>query len=109
MADVEPPLKSPGLGGKRKGPKERPKLPLSVFTPPSTGTSDRFPLPPSPSVVHPTKITDAHIVDYDSWKTESESAFSGKADGVVISTGSVEAVKGCVRHHAIGARIFPIV
>ncbi|KAL5485201.1 hypothetical protein ACEPAI_7843 [Sanghuangporus weigelae] len=108
MTDVKQPLPSPGVAGRRKGPKEHPKLSLSVFTPPSTGTSDRFPLPPSPSAVHPTKIVDAHVVDYDSWKAKSENAYSGKADGVVISTDSVEAIKGLPNDASILAVSVPL-
>lgn len=93
MADVKQPLPSPGFAGKRKGPKERPKLPLSVFTPPASGASDRFLLPPSPSAIHPTKVTDAHVSDFNAWKAESESAFGSRADGIVLSARGVEEVK----------------
>ncbi|KAF8557588.1 hypothetical protein OG21DRAFT_1406834 [Imleria badia] len=44
----------------RKG-KEIPRLPLSAFSPPNTGTSDTFPLPPTPSVVSPRGVVDAHL------------------------------------------------
>ena len=85
---------SPGVGARRKGPKTLPKLPLSVFTPPSTGTSDRFPLPPSPSAVHPTKVTDAHVLsNLTSWKAETDTAFGSKSDGVVLSVDDINAIK----------------
>lgn len=59
---IPPPLHSPGLAcGRRKGPKNFPKLPLSAFSPPNTGTSDTFPLPPTASAVIPTGIIDSHL------------------------------------------------
>lgn len=64
MSSILPPIPpSPGVGERRKGPKNLPRLPLSAFSPPNTGTSERFPLAPDPSVVHPTKVLDAHFVD----------------------------------------------
>lgn len=46
----------------RKG-KEIPRLPLSAFGPPDPGTSDTYPLqvPPTPSLLTPTGIVDAHL------------------------------------------------
>lgn len=44
----------------RKG-KEIPRLPLSAFNPPNTGTSDTFPLPPTPSLISPRGVVDAHL------------------------------------------------
>lgn len=56
------PIPSPGLAsGRRKGPRNPPKLPLSAFSPPNTGTSDAFPLPPTWSTVVPVGIIDAHL------------------------------------------------
>ncbi|KAG1716640.1 hypothetical protein ID866_518 [Astraeus odoratus] len=56
---VPAPLRSPGLAnGRRKNP---PKLPLSAFSPPNTGTSDTFPLPPTPSAVVPVGVVDSHL------------------------------------------------
>ncbi|KAH7925944.1 hypothetical protein BV22DRAFT_1112023 [Leucogyrophana mollusca] len=46
---------------RRKGPKNLPSLPLSAFSGPNTGTSDMFPLPPTPSAVFPGSIIDAHL------------------------------------------------
>ncbi|KAI6046072.1 hypothetical protein EDC04DRAFT_2864957 [Pisolithus marmoratus] len=44
-----------------EGPRNPPKLPLSAFSPPNTGTSDGFPLPPASSAVVPVGIIDAHL------------------------------------------------
>lgn len=89
MADVAPPLPSPGVGSRRKGPKTLPKLPLSAFSPPNTGTSDRFPLPPSPSAVHPANVVDAQAqFDADSlnaYESETADAFGKKLDSAVVS------------------------
>lgn len=61
-APIPPPLHSPGLaGGRRKGPKNLPKLPLSAFSPPNTGTSDTFALSPTTSSVVPAGIIDSHL------------------------------------------------
>ncbi|KAG1890387.1 hypothetical protein F4604DRAFT_1710317 [Suillus subluteus] len=55
------PLPSPGLSSGRRRPKNLPSLPLSAFSPPSTGTSDMFPLPPTPSALFPGEVIDAHL------------------------------------------------
>lgn len=87
MADSQP-LPSPGVGARRKGPKSIPKLDFSAFSPMSA-SSDKFPLPPSPSALHPQQVTDAHVVvdapSLDKWTTETDSSFGKKVDGVVIS------------------------
>jgi hypothetical protein len=73
---------------RRKGPKTLPRLPLSAFTPPNTGTSDRFPLPPTPSNVHPSTIIDAHVIpshdgDLGQWKQEIGLTTDGKIGGII--------------------------
>ncbi|KAJ7178428.1 hypothetical protein C8R43DRAFT_973391 [Mycena crocata] len=90
MAAIPPTPPSPNLGVRRKGPKAGlPRLPLSAFSPPNSGTSERFPLPPSPSTVHPEFVVDAHIVaadaDLASWKKEAGKALAGRIGGVVLS------------------------
>ncbi|KAG2368338.1 hypothetical protein BDR07DRAFT_1448241 [Suillus spraguei] len=55
------PLPSPGLPSGRRRPKNLPSLPPSAFSPPSTGTSDMFPLPPTPSALFPDEVIDAHL------------------------------------------------
>jgi hypothetical protein len=65
-----------------------PALPLSAFTPPSTGTADRFPFPPSPTSVTAESIIDANVVvssaDLTQWKSEATSELKGKISGVVL-------------------------
>ena len=77
-----------------KRPKNLPKLPLSVFTPPNSGTSDRFPLPPSPSVVHPSTITDAQPFHLTSWKGRKDGddvgEYGAKSSGIVLVVDGVD-------------------
>lgn len=76
------------IQGRRKGPKQLPRLPLSVFTPPNSGTSDKFPLPPSPSTVHPENVVDAHVVGdpgLQKWQNEAGGTLGSRAYGVVVS------------------------
>ncbi|KAI9059133.1 hypothetical protein FKP32DRAFT_1596457 [Trametes sanguinea] len=86
---LPPTPKSPSVGARRKGPKDLPKLPLSAFTPPNTGTSDKFPLAPDPSSLQPTEIIDAHVIapsgDLESWKSQVGQKLGGRIRGVVLS------------------------
>ncbi|XP_006461177.1 hypothetical protein AGABI2DRAFT_192709 [Agaricus bisporus var. bisporus H97] len=80
--------KPPSLQGRRNAAKQLPRLPLSVFTPPNTGTSDKFPLPPSPSAVHPSKVIDAHVVgdpELGKWQKEIGEILGSRIYGVVLS------------------------
>ena len=65
-----------------------PALPLSVFTPPSTGTADRFPFPPSPTSVTAQSVVDASVVvssaDLGQWNSEATAELRGKVSGVVL-------------------------
>ena len=86
---LPPTPKSPGVGARRKDPKQLPTLPLSVFTPPNTGTSDKFPAHPSPSTLHPEEIIDAHVLnasgDLSGWKSETGQTIGGRVRGIVLS------------------------
>lgn len=86
-AQVAPTPTSPGR--RRKDPKTLPRLPLSAFSPPNSGTSERFPLPPSPSTLHPDNVVDAHIVatngDLNQWKQEAGEVLGGRTGGVILS------------------------
>ncbi|KAI8994053.1 hypothetical protein BD414DRAFT_271653 [Trametes punicea] len=88
-ATLPPTPKSPSVGARRKGPKDLPKLPLSAFTPPNTGTSDKFPLAPSPSSLQPQEVIDAHVIaprgDLSSWKSQVGQNLGGRVRGVVLS------------------------
>lgn len=91
MSSSLPPVPpSPGVGARRKGPgKAHPRLPLSAFSPPPSGTSDSFPRAPSPSTIHPEKVIDAHVVapggDLSKWTKEISPALGGKIAGAVVS------------------------
>ncbi|KAI0824044.1 hypothetical protein BC628DRAFT_1381339 [Trametes gibbosa] len=88
-AALPPTPKSPSVGARRKGPRQLPKLPLSAFTPPNTGTSEQFPLAPSPSSLQPEEIIDAHVIapsgDLSSWKAQAGQTLGGRIRGVVLS------------------------
>ncbi|KAH9054186.1 hypothetical protein EDB87DRAFT_1647814 [Lactarius vividus] len=76
---------SPGVGARRKGPKSLPTLPLSAFSPPNTGVSDNFPLPPSPSTVHPDSVIDASVRDsIPEWKKQTAGSLDGRVSAVVV-------------------------
>jgi hypothetical protein len=70
----------------RKAPQSLPRLPLSAFSPPNSGTSDSF-LPVSPSTVRPERIIDGHVVatggDLTVWKKEAGPKLS--EGGVVLN------------------------
>ncbi|KAI6125705.1 hypothetical protein EV401DRAFT_2088010 [Pisolithus croceorrhizus] len=72
------------------GPRNLPKLPLSAFSPPNTGTSDTFPFPPTSSAVVPTGIVDAHLRvsaipdDVNRYKGDIGQLVLEKTEGVVL-------------------------
>ncbi|OCH88275.1 hypothetical protein OBBRIDRAFT_96672 [Obba rivulosa] len=82
-----PPM-SPGVGARRKGPKSLPRLPMSAFSPPNSGTSDMFPLHPSPSTVQPEEIVDAYVVapegDLSHWKAQAGEVLASRIAGAVV-------------------------
>ena len=86
---IPTPPSPPHVGLRRKGLKTLPRLPLSAFSPPNSGASERFPLPPSPSTIHPDNVVDAHIVatadDLSQWKQEAGEVLGGRIGGVVLS------------------------
>jgi hypothetical protein len=83
-------------GGRRKGPKSLPKLPLSAFTPPNSGTGEKFPLPPSPSTVHPENVIDASVVAHNddailsTWKKEAGPNLGSRISGIVVSLANTD-------------------
>jgi hypothetical protein len=80
--------KPPSLKGRRDAAKQLPRLPLSVLTPPNTGTLERFPLPASPSSIHPDKVIDANVVgdpDLSKWRKEAGETLGSRICGVVLS------------------------
>jgi len=82
-------MSSGSIQGRRKGPKQLPRIDLTVSTPPNSGVSDRFPRPPSPSTVHPEKVVDAHVIgdpDLQKWQKEVGGLLGSRAHGVVLSS-----------------------
>jgi len=64
----------------------RPTLPLSAFSPPNTGTSDRFPLSTSPSSLHPVRVVDTHVLTSpDQWKIEAGNDLLSRTDALILS------------------------
>ncbi|KAF4598519.1 Amidohydrolase-related domain-containing protein [Pleurotus pulmonarius] len=90
---------SPGFGLRRKGLKAPPRLPMSAFSPPNSGTSERFPLPASPSALNPEKVLDAHVIisdddaNLDNWKKAAGPAMGERIGGVVVSLEKVTDVQ----------------
>lgn len=84
----------PHVGLRRKGLKTLPRLPLSAFSPPSSGTRDGFPIPPSPSTIHPDHVIDGHVVaptgDLVQWKQEAGDILGKRIGGVVLSLQGTE-------------------
>jgi len=75
----------PSPGGRRKGPKNLPRLPLSAFSPPNTGASDSFPLPPSPSTVHPDRVVDASVSGVlAEWKQQTGGSLKQRIKSIVV-------------------------
>ncbi|KAI0318460.1 hypothetical protein OF83DRAFT_1115887 [Amylostereum chailletii] len=90
MSDLQTPP-SPGVGARRKGPKVLPKLPLSAFSPPNSGVSESFPLPPSPSTVHPDRVVDASVRGpLTTWSKQWKGTLEGRAKAVVVSASEGE-------------------
>lgn len=91
MDNIPNPPISPGVGARRKGPKSLPTLPLSAFSAPNTGFSDSFPLPPSPSTVHPDRVVDASVRgSILEWKEQTSGALGGRVRAVVVKASESE-------------------
>ncbi|KIJ40978.1 hypothetical protein M422DRAFT_60544 [Sphaerobolus stellatus SS14] len=78
------------VGARRKGPKALPTLPLSAFSPPNTGTSESFPLPPSPSHNHPAGVVDTSLAASEAlqgWSSDVGRVQSRKIGSVVVALG----------------------
>jgi hypothetical protein len=98
----------------RKFPKDLPKLPLSAFTPPNSGTLESFPLPPSPKSLHPAKVIDANVVskdvNYSQWKKEAGQALGGKIHGIVLALPGAElenALKSSLKESQVISYVIP--
>ncbi|TRM69336.1 hypothetical protein BD626DRAFT_393102 [Schizophyllum amplum] len=73
----------------RKGPKVPLKLPASAFSPPNTGTGEKFPLAPSPSALRPKEIVDARVpvgadLSLDAWKEKAAGELNDCLQGAVL-------------------------
>jgi hypothetical protein len=92
-AATNPPV-SPGVGARRKGGlKAIPRLPLSAFSPPNSGTGEKFPLPPSPATVHPETVIDTAVAasDLADWKARLGANLDNRISGVVLELDSADA------------------
>ncbi|KIJ18625.1 hypothetical protein PAXINDRAFT_71388 [Paxillus involutus ATCC 200175] len=89
ISTMAPANAPPPLGSVRRKCKQIPRLPLSAFSPPNTGTSDTFPLPPTPSLVIPQGVVDSHLqVTVDSegvYNADISHLDQGKEKGVVLA------------------------
>ncbi|KIK97364.1 hypothetical protein PAXRUDRAFT_824993 [Paxillus rubicundulus Ve08.2h10] len=110
----------PPLASVRRKCKQIPRLPLSAFSPPNTGTSDTFPLPPTPSLVVPLGVVDSHLqVTVDSegvYKADISHLDQGKEKGAVLAVkgqsadvifSSPEALQSSVNHVRILSVLVP--
>ncbi|KAL1710557.1 hypothetical protein EV121DRAFT_251327 [Schizophyllum commune] len=73
----------------RKGPKVPLKLPASAFSPPNSGTGEKFPLAPSPSALRPKEIIDASVpvgadLSLDSWKGKAAGELHDHVQGAIL-------------------------
>ena len=87
MATLTSPPISPGVGARRRGPKSLPTLPPSAFSAPNTGISDSFPLPQSPTTVHPESNVDASVrCSIPEWKEQinGSSLGGGRVSAIVV-------------------------
>lgn len=79
------------LSARRSKPaKPIPRLPLSAFSPPNSGTGEKFPLPPSPKTVHPQTVLDASVAlssadTLSSYSSALGNNLSSRLYGVVVS------------------------
>ncbi|OAX42283.1 hypothetical protein K503DRAFT_863198 [Rhizopogon vinicolor AM-OR11-026] len=102
------PLPSPGLtSGRRKGPKNLPSLPLSAFSPPSTGTSDMFPLPPTPSALFPGEVIDAHM-RYEALESAGVDLAGTEVTGAVLLLKDLVVPEGLQSSLAQKVRVFSV-
>ena len=101
MSSAQPPLPSPGVCARRRGPKNLPRLPLSVFTPPSSGTAEKFPAPPTPGAIHPKQVVDAQLrVENKNGLQQSTGDtkdIGGRIGGVVIALNSLDDIESTLQ------------
>ena len=81
---------------RRRGPKSLPKLPLSAFSPPNSGTAETF-LPPPGSDVQPEAVIDANVVSKGDlqltlaqWRKEAGQPLIARTRGIVLSLTAAE-------------------
>ncbi|GLB37519.1 hypothetical protein LshimejAT787_0405700 [Lyophyllum shimeji] len=108
------PLKPPSLDAgsqQRRVSRPKPRLPLSAFSPPNSGTGESFPLPPSPTTTHPKAIIDGNVIvangdlSLSAWKSEAGQVLGTRAEGVVLSLPGTDLEKVVDQ---LGSSEFPI-
>ncbi|EDR09065.1 uncharacterized protein LACBIDRAFT_296283 [Laccaria bicolor S238N-H82] len=92
-------MTEPSQPHRRRGPKSLPKLPLSAFSPPNSGTAETF-LPPPGSDVQPEAVIDANVVSKGDlqltlaqWRKEAGQPLIARTRGIVLSLTAAELEK----------------
>lgn len=96
---IPPKPPSPDAAARRRALRPKPRLPLSAFSPPNSGTGESFPLPPSPTTTHSKVIIDSNVIvangdlNLSLWKAEAGQVLGSRVGGVVLSLPGIDLEK----------------